>query len=285
MENSRSFLIKAYAVFSAIFVLVIIAALFYFVFSRGISHINLSFLLENPSGMILGEEGGIRNAILGSFLLMSFAMLFSGLLGISCAIYLKIYCEMPWCQMALKFVIRSMASIPSILLGLFVYGFFIVNLDIPRSLLTASFTLALMVFPFVEISTEKVISELDTALFRDSFALGVDKNYMCQYLVLPTIRKNILSILILAGSYAIGATAPLLLTGVVFMASPDSLLSPVMALPFHLHMLLNQSVGIGNAYGTALVLILILILLHLLSSLILNNVGVKIVRYFNHQKS
>ena len=178
-----------------------------------------------------------------------------------------------------------MASIPSILLGMFVYGLFIVSLDIPKSLLTASITLALMVFPFVEVSVEKVISQIDEKMLRDSFALGVDKNFMARKLVLPTIRKNIISILILAGSYAIGATAPLLLTGVVFMAKAEGLLSPVMALPFHLHMLLSQSVATQNAYATALVLIFILIILHLLSAIVLFDIGEKIARYFKHKRS
>lgn len=285
MQHIKDNLIKYYAYFAGAFVIFIISYLFYFIFSQGIAYINWDFLSQNPAGNILGEAGGIRNAIIGSFLLMLLAMFFSALLGISCALYRQVYCEINILKIILKFIIQSMASIPSILLGLFVYALFIVNLDIPKSLLTASFTLALMVFPFVEISVEKVIGELDRNLLRDSFALGVDKTYMCRKLILPAIKKNVLSISLLAGSYAIGATAPLLLTGVVYMASPNGLLSPIMALPFHLHMLLNQSVSTNNAYATALILIFILILLHLLSAFIANNIGGKLVRYINNRKS
>lgn len=69
------------------------------------------------------------------------------------------------------------------------------------------------------------------------------------------------------------------------MAKAEGLLSPVMALPFHLHMLLSQSVATQNAYATALVLIFILIILHLLSAVVLFDIGEKIARYFKHKRA
>ena len=260
MNAFKDFLVKFYAYLCVFIVIAVIFWIFYFIFANGISQINLDFLTKNPQGLNLGESGGIRDAIIGSFLLMILSMIFSALLGVSCAIYRQIYCTSRTIKLGLKF-------------------------SIPKSLLTASITLALMVFPFVEVSVEKVISQIDEKMLRDSFALGVDKNFMARKLVLPTIRKNIISILILAGSYAIGATAPLLLTGVVFMAKAEGLLSPVMALPFHLHMLLSQSVATQNAYATALVLIFILIILHLLSAVVLFDIGEKIARYFKHKRA
>ncbi len=286
MNAFKDHLVKFYAYLCVFIVVAVIFWIFYFIFANGISQINLDFLIKNPQGLNLGESGGIRDAIIGSFLLMILSMIFSALLGVSCAIYRQIYCTSSTIKLGLKFIIQTMASIPSILLGMFVYGLFIVSLDIPKSLLTASITLALMVFPFVEVSTEKVISQIDEKMLRDSFALGVDKNFMARKLVLPTIRKNIMSTGILAGSYAMGATAPLLLTGAVFIGgSSNRLLRPVMALPFHLHMLLSQSVATQNAYATALVLIFILIILHLLSAVVLFDIGEKIARYFKHKRS
>lgn len=105
----------------------------------------------------------------------------------------------------------------------------------------------------MELNVEKLIEEFDRQCIRDSYALGIDKIYMCRKLILPTISNKIVSISILAGSYAVGATAPLLLTGAVFMAKPSGLFNPVMALPFHLHMLLSQSVATEKAYATAMV--------------------------------
>lgn len=285
MIRFKDNLIKLFAYISIFIVMTAIFLIFSFVFFNGISGINLKFLTENPKGMPLGVDGGIRNAIIGSFLLMILSMIFSTALGISFAIYNKIFCKSKIIKMLLSFLIQCISSIPSIIIGLFVYGFFIVTLNIPKSLFTASIALSLMVFPFVELNVEKLIEEFDRQSIRDSYALGIDKIYMCRKLILPTISNKIVSISILAGSYAAGATAPLLLTGVVFMAKPSGLFNPVMALPFHLHMLLSQSVATEKAYATAMVLIGLLIILNLLSEIIMRNIGGKIVEYIRNKKS
>ncbi|MCK6130491.1 PstA family ABC transporter permease [Parvimonas micra] len=285
MIRFKDNLIKLFAFASIFIVMTAIFLIFSFVFLNGISGINIKFLTENPKGMPLGVDGGIRNAIIGSFLLMVLSMFFSTVLGICFAIYNKIFCKSKIIKMLLSFLIQCISSIPSIIIGLFVYGFFIVTLNIPKSLFTASIALSLMVFPFVELNVEKLIEEFDRQSIRDSYALGIDKIYMCRKLILPTISNKIVSISILAGSYAAGATAPLLLTGVVFMAKPSGLFNPVMALPFHLHMLLSQSVATEKAYATAMVLIGLLIILNLLSEIIMRNIGGKIVEYIRNKKS
>ncbi|BFT65960.1 ABC transporter permease subunit [uncultured Parvimonas sp.] len=285
MIRFKDNLIKIFAYFSIFVVMIAIFSIFSFIFFNGFSEISLKFLMENPKGLPIGVDGGIKNAIIGSFLLMLLSMIFSTVLGVCFAIYNKIFCKSRFLKTVLSFVVQCVSSIPSIIIGLFVYGFFIVTLNIPKSLFTASIALSLMVFPFVELNVEKLLAEFDRQCIRDSYALGIDKLYMCRKLILPTISNKIVSISILAGSYAIGATAPLLLTGVVFMAKPNGLLSPVMALPFHLHMLLSQSVGTQKAYATALVLIGILIILNLLSEIIMRNIGGKIVEYIRNKKS
>ena len=285
MIRFKDNLIKLFAFASIFIVMTAIFLIFSFVFFNGISGINIKFLMENPKGMPLGVDGGIRNAIIGSFLLMVLSMFFSTVLGICFAIYNKIFCKSKIIKMLLSFLIQCISSIPSIIIGLFVYGFFIVTLNIPKSLFTASIALSLMVFPFVELNVEKLIEEFDRQSIRDSYALGIDKIYMCRKLILPTISNKIVSISILAGSYAAGATAPLLLTGVVFMAKPSGLFNPIMALPFHLHMLLSQSVATEKAYATAMVLIGLLIILNLLSEIIMRNIGGKIVEYIRNKKS
>lgn len=66
-----------------------------------------------------------------------------------------------------------------------------------------------------------------------------------------------------------GASAPIILTGaVIFAPIPNSLSSPVMALPFHLYILIGEGISLEKAYGTALVLIIILLLINLTSILL-----------------
>ena len=214
---------------------------------------------------------------------MIIAMGISTLLGVFCAIYRVFYCKSEFLKSVITLIIQCIASIPSIIIGMFVYGFFIVTLNISKSLLTASIALSLIVFPFVEVNIEKSIAEINKNTIKDSFSLGIDKTYMIRKLVMPMISRNIITISLLAGSYAIGATAPLLLTGAVFMNNSVGLFKPVTALPFHLHMLLSQSIAIEKAYATALVLIMILIILHILAYVVLVFSGGKIVEHITNK--
>lgn len=119
MNAFKDHLVKFYAYLCVFIVVAVIFWIFYFIFANGISQINLDFLTKNPQGLNLGESGGIRDAIMGSFLLMILSMIFSALLGVSCAIYRQIYCTSSTIKLGLKFIIQTMASIPSILLGMF----------------------------------------------------------------------------------------------------------------------------------------------------------------------
>lgn len=281
----KDFIIKIWIYLSTVTVFFIIFSIIYFVISKGIREINLDFLLKNPEGMPLGSKGGIKNAIIGSVFLMFLAIIFSVLLGMGCAVYNTVYCNSKIIKIAIRLIIRCISSIPSIIIGLFVYGFFIVTFNIPRSMLTAGISLGIMVFPFVEIRIEKSILNVDRLIIRESNSLGIGKDYMCKKLILPIIKREIISTGILAGSYAIGATAPLLLTGAVFIGgNSNRLLSPVMALPFHLHMLLGQTALYEKAYATAFILICILIILHILSEIVMNGLGGILVEYIGNKR-
>ncbi|MBF4805915.1 MAG: ABC transporter permease subunit [Pseudoleptotrichia goodfellowii] len=285
MLKNNDLIIKTWIYISTITVISVIFGIFYFIISKGIGRVNLDFIFKNPEGMPLRSEGGVKNAIIGSIFLMFIAILFSVLLGVACAIYNTIYCKSKIIGTVINLTVQCIASIPSIIIGLFVYGFFIVTFNVPRSMLTAGIALGIMVFPFVEVRIEKAVLNMDRQFIKDSYSLGIEKDYMCRKLILPVIKKEIVSTGILAGSHAIEATAPLLLTGAVFIGgTSDKLLSPVMALPFHLHMLLGQTALHDKAYATAFVLICILIILHILSEIIISGLGGKIIEYIGNKR-
>lgn len=101
---------------------------------------------------------------------------------------------------------------------------------------------------------------------ESSYVLGISKAYTIFKLILPICKKDIISAITLAGGFAMGAAAPIILTGaVIFAPIPKSLSSPVMALPFHLYILTGEGISLEKAYGTALVLIMILLIINIIS--------------------
>lgn len=244
----------------------IILFIFGYILWNGLFTINLEFLLSSPKGIPLGSEGGIFPAIIGSLLLMFLSCIFASIFALSSAIYLVFYLKSQRLSNFIHLVIQCMSGIPSIVIGMFGYTLLIVHFNISRSLLTASITLAIMIFPYIEVRVEKILNEIDRDVLNSSYALGVSKSYTIFKMILPMYKSEIISTILLAGGFAMGATAPIILTGaVIFAPIPQSLTSPVMALPFHLYILTGEGISLDKAYGTATVLILILFIINILS--------------------
>lgn len=254
---------------STFIVVSIVIFIFGYIFIKGASAINLQFILDSPKGTPLGMEGGILPAILGSLALVLIACISSAILGISTAIYLCFYCNKESIITLVHLIVNCIAGIPSIVLGLFGYSFLVYFCNFGVSLISGGITLGIMIFPYIEVIAEKSIREVDKNLIFSSYALGVDKCYTFFYIILPSCKGEILSGIIMSGGFAMGAAAPVMLTSAVVSApNPDSLFSPVMALPYHLYILVSQGISFEKAYGTALVLIIIVIILNFTAALL-----------------
>lgn len=269
-EKFQSIMLKIWLIVSLGSLLGVVAFIFGYVLFKGFSVLNLTFIFDKPRGIPLGSSGGIFPAIIGSLLLMITACLFASLFAIATAIYTVFYCPSKKLASLINLLTQCLAGIPSILLGLFGYAFLIVYLRVGRSLLVAGLTLAIMIFPYITVKIEKLLRELNPHIINSSYALGISKGHTISKLVLPMCRAEILSTVLLAAGFAMGATAPIILTGVTIYAPlPKSLLAPIMALPYHLYILINEGISLDNAFGTAAILIILLLIINLLSLVII----------------
>lgn len=249
---------------SVFLVMASLCVIFGYIFIQGGSELSLSFLTNMPQGFPLGIDGGIWPAIVGSFWFTTIACIFASFLALPTAIFLAFYAKTTRIVSLCHFFIHSMAGIPSIILGLFGYTFFVVTLDFGVSILSGGLILGIMIFPFIEVRAEKTLLEFPKNIMQASISLGITKTWTLFHLILPGCIGNIASAIALGGSFAMGATAPILFTGaVLFAPSPRSIFSPAMALPNHLYILVGQGVSISKAYGTALVLIILLLVLNI----------------------
>ena len=220
--------------------------------------------------MVLGEEGGIFPAITGSLAFSLTALVLSGLPSLFTAIFMVFYAKEGRKKESLHFFIHLLSGVPSIVLGLFSYSLFVYQLKLGRSVLSGAIALAIMIFPFMEIRMEKIFEEVPKSYLQSSESLGCSKGYTIRRLVLPYTLPELLSTMLLTFCFALGATPPILFTGgVAFAKSPTSLLSPAMALPLHLYLLLVQGgSSLSRAYGTALVMLFLLLIGNGIASLL-----------------
>lgn len=250
----------------------VVLFLFLYVFYQGASVISWEFLTQPPKGAVLGEEGGIFPAIVGSAAFTLTAVVLGAIPAIASALFVVFYCRSRRLEGLIRLVVQCISGIPSIVLGLFSYSFFVRDLGWGRCILSSGVALAVMILPFIEVRAEKTLRELPSAVIQSSYALGCSKAYTIFKIVLPACRGELISGVILGGCYALGATAPLIFTGAVAFASvPNSLMKPAMALPLHLYLLVAQgATSMDIAYGTAFVMMALIFVSSLLATLYAN---------------
>ncbi len=244
-------------------VVAILIFIFYDIFSNGLPYITWDFLTEAPKN--LGRSGGIFPAIIGTCYLVIGSILIALPIGIGAAIYLVEYTR----ENILTRVIRTATDLlngtPSIVFGLFGFTFLVLFLNFGISLLAGMITLALMVLPTIIRTTEEALRSVPDSLKEGSLALGATHWQTIRRVILPPAVPGIITGSILSIGRAAGETAPIMFTAVVFMQRrlPDSLLDPVMALPYHLFILATTVPGArNNQYATAVVLLVLVIIIY-----------------------
>lgn len=265
----RGQLIKCWACLSMIAVCGVIVFLFLYIFAQGAHVISWEFLTKAPSGAVLGTEGGIFPAIVGSLLFTLTAVVLGGIPAIATALFMVFYCPDKRIGRVMRMIVQCIAGIPSIVLGLFSYSFLVRDMNWGRCILSSGVALAIMVLPFIELRVEKAFREMPQQMIQSSYALGCSRFYTIIHIVLPACRGEIVSGIILGGCYAMGATAPIIFTGAVaYAAVPTSLMQPAMALPMHLYLLLAQgATSMDLAYGTAFVMMAVILLSNVLATI------------------
>jgi phosphate transport system permease protein len=263
--KSKDLMFRIWVILSGIIIIAVTFGLFLYIFYKGIGVVSAEFIFSPPKGIPLGTEGGVFPAIIGSLMSGLISGLLGGTLGLCTAIYLNYYCRNEIIRKYILNALQCLAGIPSVVIGLFGYTFLIVGLGISKSLLSASVTLTVMIIPFISIRMKRALEETSKEQYISSLSLGIPKGYTIVKLVIPSAFKYIMTSLGLGTVFAMGATAPIMYTGVVIMSGvPGKLTDPFMALPYHLYILVNEGLSVEMAYGTAFVLIVIVLLINII---------------------
>lgn len=252
---------------ATLLVILPVALVIVIIIKEGFGAISWQFLTEMPrAGM---REGGILPAIVGTFYLVSGAVLFALPLGLCAAIYLSEYARDSVMNRVVRLAIINLAGVPSVVFGLFGLALFVGFCRMGASILAGSLTLALMILPVIITSSREALDSVPKAFREVSLSLGASKLQTVKHAVLPHALPGILTGTVLGIGRAAGETAPILFTVAAFYLPrlPHSVFDQVMALPYHLYVLSTQvpNVDAKIRYGTALVLLAIVLLMNLLA--------------------
>jgi phosphate transport system permease protein len=155
--------------------------------------------------------GGLRNAIVGSLMIIGVTTLVSTPVGILAGIYLAEFGATSRFASATRFVTDIMLSAPSIVIGLFVYALAVVTLG-GFSGWAGSLALSLIAVPVVVRTTENMLRLVPTSLREAAFAVGAPHWQVSLKVTLRAVKAGVVTGILLAIARVTGETAPLLFT-------------------------------------------------------------------------
>ncbi|MGE0227898.1 MAG: phosphate ABC transporter permease PstA [Dehalococcoidia bacterium] len=186
----------------------LILILFYLL-KEGIPGLSLDLFTEDPNRPGL-EGGGVRHSIVGSAMIVGVATLIGVPVAIGCGIFLSEFGQNRL-GTALRFLVDVLAGIPSITMGLFVYGLVVLRQG-SFSGFAGGLALAILFLPIVARITEEMMLLVPRSIREASLALGAPAWMTAIRIVVPTALPGIATGVLLALSRIAGEAAPLLFT-------------------------------------------------------------------------
>jgi phosphate transport system permease protein len=234
---------------------------------RGIGVVDLDFITQREPPP-RREGGGYAAGFVGTLYIMALAVLMSIPFGIATAVYIVEYGPNRLTAV-IRFFTDVMTGIPSIFVGLFVYGLLVVGWgSLGFGTFVGAVAIAVMMLPIVTRSSEEMLRLVPQEIRNASYGLGARKWQTIVHTVLPAAGPGLATGSMLAVARGIGETAPLLLTafgsGLIVTAFQGSAQG---AVPMQLYRGASQpfEAGIDRAWGAALCLFVLVLLFTVLA--------------------
>jgi phosphate transport system permease protein len=221
------------------------------------------FAMDTPAP---GSEGGIRNAIVGSLLMVGLSAAVSTPIGILAGMYLAEYGQNSKFAAVTRFVTDIMLSAPSIVVGLFVYA-----LLVPRmghfSGYAGTLALSLIAIPVVVRTTDNMLHLVPNSLLEAAFALGAPRWKVALTVRLRAVKAGVVTGVLLAVARISGETAPLLFTALNNQFFTADMNQPMANLPVVIYRFAMSPYNDWQslAWGAALLVTFSVLLLNILS--------------------
>jgi phosphate transport system permease protein len=213
-----------------------------------------------------GDGGGLRNAIVGSVLMVGLSTALSTPVGILAGIYLAEYGERNKFAQVTRFVTDIMLSAPSIVIGLFVYALYVANVR-HFSGYAGTIALSLIAVPVVVRTTDNMLRLVPNSLLEAAFALGAPRWKVATMVRLRAVKAGVVTGVLLALARIAGETAPLLFTALNNQFFSANMNAPLANLPVVIYQFAMSPYDDWRAlaWGGALLVTFTVLLLNILS--------------------
>jgi phosphate transport system permease protein len=263
----------------ALLVSVLLAALIGYILYQGLPVINWHFLTAAPLPYQAG--GGIGPEIFNSLMLLVLTMALTVPLGLGVGIYLSEYAREGRITRAIRICIESLASMPSIVIGIFGLMLFVVIFKWGFSVISGVMALTALNLPVMTRLAEDAIKNVSPDLREASLALGATQWQTITDVVLVAAIPGLVTGIILSAGRVFGEAAALLYTaGTTTSAlnftdlnplsnnSPFYLLRPAETLAVHIWQVNSEGLNPDAtqiANGASAVLVIMVLIFNLVS--------------------
>jgi phosphate transport system permease protein len=258
-----------------------------FMLVKGVSYLQPSLFVQSPAPAVhQSEAGGFFDPIVGTFIVTLLGILIAGPVGVAIAAWLSEYGRPRGLARAVESAIEMIGGVPSVVLAIFgllvfsqgflgflsqraangaVYG---------RSFFGASVIMAVLALPLIVGATREGLAQVPDHMREAAYALGKTRASCIRHVLLPAIRPNIASGIVLGMGRIIGDTAIVtILIGVTLKNEAVGGVPVIGTLrgtgsTLTSYVYNNSPAGEGNApqkaYAAAFVLLMIVLLLNAL---------------------
>lgn len=181
-----------------------------YVLVRGFTRLDVAAFTELPPPP-LADEGGFANALVGTLVMVFIGALISVPFGVLAAIYLSEFSRgrlATW----IRFATNVLSGVPSILIGVFVYGLLVLTKVTGYSAVAGGVALAVLMLPIIVRTTDESLQIVPKPVRWASVGMGASRFATVVRVVLPAALPAIATGLTLAVARAAGETAPLIFT-------------------------------------------------------------------------
>lgn len=271
-------------IFSGLIVLTLLMLIGY-VLINGVKYININFLTRSSSDFEVG--GGIGPQIFNSIYILILTLIISIPISMLAAIYLSEYASENKFTEFIKMSIEVLSSLPSIVVGLFGFLFFVIKLGLGFSILSGALALTIFNLPILVRVMEQNLKMITKSQRESSLGLGLTKWETTIFVLIPSALPGIITGIIISAGRIFGEAAALIYTSgqnapaldftnfnIFSQNSPLNIMRPAETMAVHIWKINSEGIvpdaeAISN--GTAAVLVI---------SILVFNIG---ARYFGNK--
>lgn len=173
---------------------------------------------------------GLRNAFVGSLILMGLSLLIGVPVGLMAGTWLAEYGYRSRTANTVRFINDIMLSAPSIEIGLFAYAI-IVDPTGHFSALAGAVALSVLMIPIIVRTTDEMLSLVGNDMREAAIALGAPNSNVIMKVTWKAARSGILTGILIGLARISGETAPLLFTALNNQYFSTNIFRPMANLP------------------------------------------------------